>query len=104
MINLSISSWPNRIVPVAVKSIWHRLNLGIRSFIGHAFIIGKRKPNSQIISLQALRVSLSAMGQSTEENRGNCPSFEPLLNAFLEILLNNNTELQLVQELARKYA
>jgi hypothetical protein len=38
-----------------------------------------------------------------EESRGNCPSFEPLLNAFLEILLNNNTELQLAQELARKY-
>jgi len=38
-----------------------------------------------------------------EENRGNCPSFEPLLNAFLYIFLNNNTELQLAQELARKY-
>jgi hypothetical protein len=37
------------------------------------------------------------------KNRGDCPSFEPLLNAFIEILLNNNPELQLVQELARKY-
>jgi hypothetical protein len=37
-------------------------------------------------------------------NRGDCPSFEPLLTAFLEISLNNNPELQLVQELAKKYA
>jgi hypothetical protein len=37
-------------------------------------------------------------------NRGDCPSFEPLLAAFLEINLNNNPELQLVQELMKKYA
>jgi hypothetical protein len=36
--------------------------------------------------------------------RGDCPSFEPLLAAFLEINLNNNPELQLVQELMKKYA
>jgi hypothetical protein len=39
-----------------------------------------------------------------QSNRGNCPSFEPLLNAFIETLLNNNPELQLAQEVARKYA
>ena len=38
------------------------------------------------------------------KNRGDCPSFEPLLTAFLEINLNNNPELQLVQELMTKYA
>jgi len=38
------------------------------------------------------------------KNRGNCHLFEPLLNAFIEIFLNNNPELQLAQELAKKYA
>jgi hypothetical protein len=40
----------------------------------------------------------------TSESRGDCHSFEPLLNTFLDILTNNNAELQLIQELARKYA
>ena len=37
-------------------------------------------------------------------NRGNCPSFEPLLDAFLKSSLNNSTEFQSVQELMKKYA
>jgi hypothetical protein len=37
-------------------------------------------------------------------NRGNCPSFEPLLNAFLEISLNDNPEVELMQEFMKKYA
>jgi hypothetical protein len=37
-------------------------------------------------------------------SRGDCHSFEPLLTAFLDILTNNSTELQVIQELAKKYA
>jgi hypothetical protein len=50
-----------------------------------------------------VRTPLSQDSDNTEfrENRGDCPSFGPLLNAFIGILLNNNPELQLVQELAK---
>ena len=41
---------------------------------------------------------------TARKNRGDCYLFEPLPNTFLEILLNNNQELQLALQLARKYA
>jgi hypothetical protein len=49
-------------------------------------------------------ISRNPLKSKEIRNRGDCPSFEPLLAAFLEISLNNNPELQLVQDLMKKYA
>jgi hypothetical protein len=60
----------------------------------------KRKIPSNIAVKKSLRIPTILR----LSNRGNCPSFEPLLDAFLQTTLNNSTEFQLAQELMKKYA
>jgi len=99
-----------RVLTVVSQFLDLRKELSISSIL-HSFCVHS-EPELKTLSLNHISdVSLCitkrkpfgilAERHKVEVNRGNCPSFEPLLNAFIEILLNNNPELQLAKEHAK---